>query len=82
MTEPLPKWIQIRYSTLWNKFKDKEFTFQQAEKVLEKYKKGINVFFSDLRKAGWISVQLSEKDTRKRVYKLKSPDCAVGEMKK
>ena len=79
ITKPLPKWIQIRYALLWNKFKDNEFTFEQAEKVL-KNNKGINVFFSDLRKAGWITVSLDEKDTRKRVYKLKSPEQAYLEM--
>jgi len=81
MTQPLPKWIQKRYAILWNKFKDKEFTFEQAEKVL-KDKAGINVFFSDLRKSGWITVSLSEKDTRKRIYKLKSPEDAIKEMVK
>ena len=81
MIEPLPKWIQRRYAILWNKFKDKEFTFDQAEKIL-KDKSGINVFFSDLRKAGWIIVFLNEKDTRKRVYRLKSPEDAFKEMLK
>lgn len=75
MTEPLPKWIQKRYALLWNKFKTKEFTLEQAEKVLKNVS-GVNVFFSDLRKYGWLDVKLNEKDTRKRVYKLKSPNDA------
>ena len=79
MTEPLPKWIQKRYALLWNKFKDKEFTLEQAEKVL-KNKKGINVFFSDLRKAGWLDVSLDKEDTRKRAYRLKNPELAIKEM--
>ena len=79
MTEPLPKWIQKRYAILWNKFKNNKFKFEQAKKVL-KDEKGINVFFSDLRKAGWLKVDLSSKDTRKRNYKLKSPGEAFKEM--
>lgn len=79
MTEPLPKWIQTRYSILWNKFKDREFSFEQAEKTLAK-KSGINVFLSDLRKAGWLDASLSSKDIRKRVYRLKNPEQAVKEM--
>lgn len=79
MTDPLPKWIQERYAILWNKFKDKDFTFEQAEKIL-KNKAGINVFFSDLRKAGWMEVSLNENDTRKRVYKLKHPETAINGM--
>ena len=81
MTQPLPKWIQLRYAKLWNKFKDKEFTLEDAEKVL-KNKAWINVFFSDLRKAGWINIALDEKDTRKRIYQLKSPEEAIKNMGK
>jgi len=81
MVEALPKWIQKRYAILWKRFKDKEFTFEQAEKVL-KDKKGINVFFSDLRKAGWLEVSLNSKDTRMRIYKLVNPEQAILEMVK
>ena len=79
MTDPLPKWIQVRYAALWKKFGATEFSFEKAEKVL-KDNAGINVFFSDLRKAGWVTVSLDEKDTRRRVYKLKSPIDAINEM--
>jgi type I restriction enzyme M protein len=79
MTKPLPKWIQTRYAILWNKFKDKEFTFEDAEKIL-KDKSGILVFFSDLRKAGWLEVTLNFEDARKRIYRLKSPEKAIEEM--
>jgi len=79
MTQPLPKWIQTRYATLWNKFKDKEFTFEQAGKAI-KNNKGINVFFSDLRKSGWIEVSLDTEDSRKRVYKLVNPEKAIEQL--
>ena len=79
MTEPLPKWIQKRYAILWNKFGEKEFTFQQALKVLND-SSGINVFLSDLRKAGWMKVTIVDEDTRKRTYKLKKPEEALKEM--
>ena len=81
MTEQLPKWIQTRYAKLWNKFKEKGFTLDEAEKVL-KNNKGINVFFSDLRKSGWIEVTLDEKDSRKRIYRLKNPLDGIKEMVK
>ena len=35
MAEPLPRWIMKRYSILWNKFKDKEFTHKQATEALK-----------------------------------------------
>jgi len=82
MTQPIPAWIQKRYALLWNKFKDKEFTFEQAEKVLKKNEGGINVFFSDLRKAGWLEVSLNSEDTRKRIYKLKNPGAVFLEIAK
>lgn len=81
MTNTIPAWIQTRYALLWNKFKNKEFTFEQAGKVL-KDNGGINVFFSDLRKAEWLTVSLNEEDTRKRVYKLKSPEECFKELGK
>ena len=40
------------------------------------------MFFSDLRKHGWLDVRLDEQDTRKRIYKLKNPLNAFGEMEK
>ena len=80
MTSPLPKWIQKRYAMLWRKFKNKEFTFEKAEKILKK--EGINVFFSDLRKAEWLTVSLDTKDTRRRLYKLKEPNQVFKEMEK
>ena len=81
MTNPLPKWIQKRYAILWKRFRDKEFTFEEAEGILPD-NKGIHMFFSDLRKHGWLDVRLDEQDTRKRVYKLKNPLNAFGEMEK
>ena len=80
MVSAIPKWIQERYALLWKKFGTSEFTYDQAEKVLKNHKKGINVFFSDLRKAGWLEVNLNNTDTRKRIYKLKSPEKAFKEM--
>ena len=80
MTKPLAKWIQKRYSLLWNRFKSREFTFEQARKIL-KTSAGINVFFSDLRKSGWLEVRLDSKDNRKRVYKLLSPEEGFKKLK-
>ena len=35
MTKTLPAWEMKCYSTLWKKFKDKEFTNIEAQKELE-----------------------------------------------
>jgi len=72
MTEHIPEWLMIRYSKLWLKFKDKEFTKEQADKILWG-DNALAVVISDLRKAGWLEMKMDEKDARKSVYKLKNP---------
>ena len=72
MTEHLPEWIVKRYAKLWFKFKEKEFTKEQAEKVLGT-NNAMAVFLSDLRKAGWMEIKMSQEDARKTIYKLREP---------
>ena len=78
MTKHLPEWIMTRYSKLWTKFKEKEFTREQVEKVLGK-NKALSVFLSDLRKAGWMEMKIHPEDARKTIYKLKNPEVAIKE---
>ena len=82
MIEPLPRWIMKRYSTLWNTFKDREFTHKQAIKALkEKDERVVSLCLSDIKKYGWLGVRLNPEDSRIRLYKLKGPEEAVKEMK-
>jgi len=81
MTKPLPKWIMYRYSILWNKFNDKEFSHNDAFKVLNKDKM-LSIVLSELRQNDWLEMKLDQKDARKRVYKLKNPAQVVKEMEK
>lgn len=78
MAQHLPEWIMKRYAKLWSRFKDKEFTREQAEKVMPN-DGAIAVFFSDLRKAGWIEIKMHQDDARKTIYKLKNPEQAIKE---
>lgn len=80
MVEPVPRWIMQRYASLWNRFKNKPFTREEAVKILKDKEQVVSVFLSDLKKAGWIEVELSPKDTRIRFYKLKEPNEAVLEI--
>lgn len=74
MINPIPKWVWKRYALLWKKFGDKPFTFEQAQKELKHLDRNtVSVMFNELKNAGWISVSLDEKDTRKRVYNLMNP---------
>ena len=72
MANHLPEWIIKRYAKLWFKFKEVEFTKEQAEKFLGN-DTAIAVFLSDLRKAGWMEIKMSQEDARKTIYKLKEP---------
>ena len=72
MTKHLPEWVIKRYAKLWFKFREEEFTKEQADKVL-KEDGAIAVFLSDLRKAGWMKIKMSSEDARKTIYKLKEP---------
>ena len=79
MIQHIPEWLMIRYSKLWIKFKDKEFTKEQAEKTLKK-DNALAVVLSDLRKAGWLEMKMDEKDARKSLYNLKNPEKAINEI--
>ena len=82
MVEPLPKWLMQRYSLLWVKFKDKEFSHEQATKTLPDGERMVSVILSEMRKAGWLEMRLNPNDARKRLYKLKSPEEVVKEIAK
>ena len=80
MINPLPKWIMLHYSRLWNKFKDKKFLFLQAEKLLKV--ENVSIILSELKKSGWLFISFNQKDSRKRLYKLIDPIIAIKEMTK
>jgi TPP-dependent 2-oxoacid decarboxylase len=81
MVEPLPKWEMKKYAYLWKAFGEKEFTNEQALKVLkEKDAHLLSVLFYDLKNMGWIEIKRDEQDKRRKIYKLKEPNQAVKEM--
>ena len=78
MIKHLPEWIMKRYAKLWKKFKEKEFTKEQAEKTLGK-DTAVAVALSELRKSGWLEMKMSQEDARKTIYNLKDPTKAILE---
>lgn len=81
MANPIPKWVMERYSVLWNKFSNNMITFKDIQDTLKiDDKNTISVFLNELKKSGWIEVQLSESDSRIRTYILKSPNVVVTEI--
>jgi len=83
MVNPIPKWVWKRYALLWKKFKDKPFTFEEAQKELKHVDRNvISVMFNELKNAGWIVVSLGKGDSRKRVYNLSNPTLIIESVKK
>lgn len=80
MSEPIPKWIMINYSKLWDRFRNKEFNYESSSKVVNN-RQMISIVLSKLRKAGWLEIQLDPEDSRKRIYRLKDPMKVIEEMK-
>lgn len=70
-----------RYSLLWEIFKTKNFDYDEASKILKAENESlVSVVLSGLKKHGWLSIELDSKDSRKRIYTLKSPEAAIREM--
>lgn len=82
MVNPLPKWLQLRYASLWREFNDDEFTFEQAKKLLGDSEETLNVVISEMKKAGFIEMSINSEDKRKRLYKLISPDEMIENLEK
>jgi type I restriction enzyme M protein len=71
----LPNWIERRYNKLLEKFGKKEFTFDEAFKVLkENFEDGeqqVKNILMEIKKAGLLEVKRNMKDKREKIYKLK-----------
>lgn len=70
--EIAPSWLVKRYMKLWDKFNDKDFSFEEAQKALKEDNKFLSVVLSEMKKEGWLTLELDPEDARKRFYKLLS----------
>ena len=55
---------------LWDKFKDKDFSFEDAKKTLKEDNNFLSVVLSEMKKEGWLTLELDPEDARKRLYRL------------
>ena len=79
-SKPLAKWVMKRYSILWMETQGKPFSHEDAIRILRATAPLTSVILSELKKAGWLNVQIDPEDTRKRHYVLLSPDTGVRKM--
>lgn len=81
MTKPIPNWLMRKYSILWNKYKGKEFSYQQAMATLkEDDRVFMSITLSRMKKDGWLKTRTNQKDKRKNIYSLEIPEDAIKKM--
>ena len=78
MTDLSPKWAFRIYVKLWSKYKKKEFSKEDALKIVDD--KNLNQAFSRLKKDKWLKISLDEEDSRKSLYLLKNPEDMIKEL--
>ncbi len=70
-----------KYALFWVRFHNKKFTFEEAQEELNEPKeKSASATISRIKKAGWLTVELHPETSRKRLYKLKSPEKVIREI--
>lgn len=79
---PVPKWLQVRYGQLWDKFAHTSFTIEQAREVLDETREVVTVILSRLRKSGWLAVKFDNEDFRRRHYQLINPSDLFRKIRK
>ncbi|MEM3637077.1 MAG: class I SAM-dependent DNA methyltransferase [Conexivisphaerales archaeon] len=83
MASELPRWLQARYSILWDEFNERKFSYEEAAEILINKNKDdwhqVPVYLSELRKAGWLITEQNQKDSRKKLYRLVSKEQKIIE---
>jgi len=80
MIMPLSSSLMVKYSIIWSKTKGGEFTYGDVRKAIKGKDANINNVLSSMRKRGWLLTELDPHDSRRRIYRLKSPNEAVKEI--
>jgi hypothetical protein len=70
----LPRWLLLRLVGLYDKFKTKEFSFEDSLTILNDDSRVVAIVLSDLNKNGWVDIKHDPNDSRKKLYSLKHAD--------
>ncbi len=74
MVEPVPKYLFRIYCALWRSFGDREFSNEEAGKVIGRGERYSNQALHYLKKSGWlVSKGFNSEDRRKHVNRLVDP---------
>lgn len=70
----IPGWIKKRYLTLWNEFKNRQFTFEEAKNTLYEYyqdsEQQTKLILSELKRANYLKIVKNPHDRRESIYQL------------
>lgn len=72
-TEFIPKWLLSRLKTLWNRFGEREFGFDDAAKALSDDPRIVAQILSNLNRKNWLLKQRDPKDARRVIYRISDP---------
>ena len=75
--KPLPKWVMYKYAKLWKNFQQREFDYSEALEIVDE---NTSVVINFLKKRRWMTVALHPEDSRKRLYRLRTPQQVIGEI--
>ncbi len=72
--EYTPRWMLKRLKILWENFDSKEFSFDDAARVLkDDNERALAVVLSRLVKNGWLSSERKKEKYARAVYKITNP---------
>lgn len=73
MAKHIPIWLLKRLFALYLKFKDKDFSFEEATGVLMEDPRTVQVVLSRLKQNGWLLVHKDINNKLKAVYRITNP---------
>ncbi len=80
MTDLPAKWVLRRYFKLRKELGNRKFTFKKAQEILKDDSRIVNLFLSQLKKAGWLLSEQHPDDARMKLYQLKQLEKVAEEI--
>ncbi len=73
MAKHIPIWLLKRLFALYLKFKDREFSFEEALSVLKEDPRTVQVVLSRLKQNGWLVIHKDADNKLKAIYRITNP---------
>lgn len=73
MVEVPSKGAIVIYAKLWMIYKNRVFSRDNIENIIQMDSNNLSQVFSKLNKNGWLTINIDPEDARKHLYTLKNP---------